>query len=342
MHETITQTNQNEITFDQSSAANPRAVVSDAVFSSCLDQLTTKVSNPAIGFFGPQSVNWKVNRESIIFLGAARAALLQTAHPFVAQAIVSQSDVLNNPIGRFHRTFRMMFSMVFGSREQALQRARMLRRIHNKIFGPITETVGPFSEGTLYHANDIETMVWVHATLIDTAIKMYELVFPELTQIEKEEYYQGCSVLAAMFGLQPSDLPENWSKFTEYFENMCNSPTLTIGRAGHEISNFLIYGRQQTGKRTFVALPFAYRALTAGFMPDRLRTLIGLDYGERERKAASRMLYWLRVIYHKLPDRLRYVPPYHEAQARILGKPDPGLVVKGLNRLWIGQSKLVS
>src|SRR5208337_3656057 len=72
------------------------------------------------GVFGPDSVTWKVDREAAIFLGAGRALLLQLAHPWVATAIAEHSRVLADPIGRFHRTFRVMFTMVFGTLDQAL------------------------------------------------------------------------------------------------------------------------------------------------------------------------------------------------------------------------------
>ena len=38
-------------------------------------------SDTRAGIFGPYSISCKVNRESALFLGAGRAALLQLAHP---------------------------------------------------------------------------------------------------------------------------------------------------------------------------------------------------------------------------------------------------------------------
>ena len=45
------------------------------------------VADPRAGIFGPQSISWRINRESALFLGAGRAALLQLAHPWVATAL---------------------------------------------------------------------------------------------------------------------------------------------------------------------------------------------------------------------------------------------------------------
>src|SRR5258707_9727499 len=80
------------------------------------------------GVFGPRSITWQVDREAATFLGAGRALLLQLAHPWIAAAIEQHSDTFANPIGRFHRTFGTVFTMVFGTLGQSLEAARRLHR----------------------------------------------------------------------------------------------------------------------------------------------------------------------------------------------------------------------
>src|SRR6516164_9103861 len=87
------------------------------------------------GVLGPDSVTWRINREAVLFLGAGRALLLQLAHPWVATAVADHSQVFSDPIGRLHRTFRVMFTMIFGTLDQALKGARQLRRRHAAITG---------------------------------------------------------------------------------------------------------------------------------------------------------------------------------------------------------------
>jgi uncharacterized protein (DUF2236 family) len=79
------------------------------------DSVAGHTANPRAGIFGPESVSWKVNRESALFLGAGRAALLQLAHPWVATALDQHSNLLNDPLARFHNTFRVVFTMIFGT-----------------------------------------------------------------------------------------------------------------------------------------------------------------------------------------------------------------------------------
>jgi uncharacterized protein (DUF2236 family) len=122
------------------------------------------------GVFGPASLTWRVDREALIFLGAGRALLLQLAHPWVAAAIVEHSRTLSDPIGRFHRTFAVVFTMVFGTLDQALSAARSLHRRHATIHGRLPITVDPYRAGSPYQANDLAALRWVYATLIETAL----------------------------------------------------------------------------------------------------------------------------------------------------------------------------
>src|SRR4051812_48518609 len=95
-----------------------------------LDHVRAEAAGQREGVFGPDSVLWQVDREVIIFLGAGRALLMQLAHPWVATAIAEHSTALDDPIGRFHRTFEIMFALVFGSLDSALTTARRLHRRH--------------------------------------------------------------------------------------------------------------------------------------------------------------------------------------------------------------------
>src|ERR1700758_1048891 len=111
-------------------AAESRQYVSPANIEALLAELEKLPGDPRLGFFGPDSITWRVNREAAIFLGAGRALLLQLAHPWVAAAIADQSNVFVDPLGRFHRTFNVAFTLVFGTLAQALAVARRLHLRH--------------------------------------------------------------------------------------------------------------------------------------------------------------------------------------------------------------------
>ena len=287
------------------------------------------------GVFGPGSMMWRIDREAAIFLGAGRALLLQLAHPWIATAIAEHSRTLTDPIGRFHRTFNAMFTIVFGTTEQALGAARRLHRRHAGISGRLTATLGPFAAGSRYQANDVATLSWVHTTLIDTALVAYELVCPPLAARERERYWSEARRFAAFFGVPQETLPQSWAEFSAGNARMWGTDVLTVGEQARKIAGAVL-----SGAGTWLPIPSWYRALTARLLPTRLREEFGLLYGGADQSKTERSLAVMRRMYPRLPRRLRHVGPYQEACARLAGVMRPGVTTRLSNRLWIGQKSM--
>ena len=310
-------------------------MVAEKDLEAALDQVRADALDPIAGIFGPDTLTWRIDREAVNFLGAGRALLLQLAHPWVAAAIAEHSNTFADPIGRFHRTFDIVFAMVFGSLDRALLSARQLHRRHSMIVGEMPETVGPFAAGSRYCANDVPSLRWVHATLVETAVMAHDLVLPPLSAEERERYWSESRMFGALFGLTADDLPADWSGFAAYTAAMAQSDTLTVSPAAREIAAQIL-----GGARPWLRPPRWYRALTASLLPERLRAGFGFEFDERDKRAADNALRWIRRVYPKLPDRLRYVGPYQEAQARLRGEPQPDWMTRCLNRAWIGRPQM--
>jgi uncharacterized protein (DUF2236 family) len=300
-----------------------------------LSLLCAATDDSLAGIFGPRSMTWRVDREAAVFLGAGRALLLQLAHPWVATAIEQHSDTFADPIGRFHRTFSVVFTMVFGRLEQGLDAARRLHRRHAAISGIMQSAAGPFAAGTFYCANCVPALRWVHATLTETALMAYTLVLPVLTQEERAQYYAESRRFAALFGIPQASLPDGWAAFAAYIEAMTGSDTLTVTESARAMAHRLLAGTD-----TWFPIPASYRALTAELLPPPLREAFALRYGEAERQAAQNLIGWVRRIYPFLPARLRYVGPYQEAEQRLAGRVRPDFVTRICNRIWMGRADL--
>jgi uncharacterized protein (DUF2236 family) len=298
-----------------------------------LADLSRSATAPHEGLFGPGSITWRINRESALFLAAGRAALLQLAHPWVAAAIAQHSRTLNDPAARFHRTFRVIFTMIFGSLDQAFSASRQLHRLHQGIKGVLPDTVGPFRQGTAYDANEVAALRWVYATLVDSALIAYELILPPLTGPERKQYFEESLKMAALFGIASPYLPASWVEFKTYMESMVRSDILAVSPSTRRLVQQL-----QAGVGLLKA-PFWYQGLTIQLLPVSLREQFELTYGERERHAAERGVRWLKRFYATLPSTMRYVGPYNEARFRIAGKA-PGVSVRLSNRVWVGRPKL--
>ena len=310
-------------------------LVSESDLEAALDFVRARAAGSVEGVFGPASMTWRIDREAVIFLGAGRALLLQLAHPWVAAAVAEHSRTFADPIGRFHRTLDIGFSMVFGSLDQAVSAARHLHQRHATIVGRLPEAIGPFDADSSYHANEVAALRWVHATLVETAIMVHNLILPPLSIEERERYWAESRLFGALFGLTSADLPADWESFAAYNAAMVQSDTLSVGTAAREVA-----GQIFAGGRPWLRPPRWYYALSAELLPDRLRKGFGFAFDKPDRKASERALAWIRRVYPKIPTRLRHVGPYQEAQARLQGKPQLDWATRSLNRVWIGRAEL--
>jgi len=263
-------------------------------------RLRDEVRDPRAGVFGPDSAYWRVAREGVLFLGGGRAILLQLAHPFVAHAVAEHSQLEADPLGRFRRTFDAVYAMVFGDLDHAIAYSRRVHALHSRI------------QGDGYQANDRDALLWVHATLVDTSVLVYERVLGPMAAAAKEAYYQDSKRFAALFGLAEADLPADWSAFAAYVRAMLDSPTLAVDDVARELAGYIFArdGVQRPLYRTVAAV-------TAGLLPPRLRRAFGLSWGAADRALAGATLLAARAAHPLLPRSLRHVPAYAHAMRRL-------------------------
>lgn len=275
-----------------------------------------RVKDPRAGLYGPGSVSWRVNREAAVMLGGGRAALLQLAHPYVAYAVDQHSATRHDPVGRFRRTFENVFAMVFGDLDAALACARRVHGVHTKIRGAIHEPSGRFARGHRYQANDEAALFWVQATLIDTAVQVYELLVEPLSLEDKQRYYEESRLFSGLFGIPDAAMPADWPAFRRYVDTMLASDAITMSPPAKDMARFLFQPPRP------IAGPAVgwYRIFTASLLPPRLRAELGMSWTERDEAIARRSTTLLRAIQARTPERLRFFPDYVEATRRVKGQ----------------------
>ncbi len=253
----------------------------------------------------------------------------------MATSLAHHSNLRNDAIGRFHSTFRVVYTMLFGTRAQALAASQQLYRRHSSIRGELPNAIGAHPAHEHYEANEIAALQWVFATLVDSAVLAYEFVLPPLQADGRELYYEESKRMAALCGIPPEALPTDWNSFTQYMKEMLTSPVLGVDANARALGKSVL-----SGVGTWVRPPRWYRALTAAWLPPHLRDGFGLPLGKQEQKSLDKAARWLPRIYPWLPKSVRFVGPYHEAQARLHHRL-PGPFTQRSNRFWMGQSRLM-
>lgn len=303
---------------DDATPADRTWITRDA-FERQLKKLHAQVPDANAGLFGPDSMMWRISRYMAPGgLGAGRALLLQISHPWITAGIDEHSVTRKDPLKRARDTFRYILTMVYGTREQALAAAHDVRIIHDKVKGHMPYNAGPFAQGSEYRANEMKAMIWVHATLWETLMLMYEESVGPVSDFDKERYYEETKLFAYLFGIPEEALPAHWWDFLAYCQKM-REEQLAVTPASKELASYL-FGVHSIGG-AFLWLPMQYEKLvTAANMPDKLREGYGFGWGPTRNLVYTTSMATVRGMHHVFPDFLLENPAYKEAMARIEGR----------------------
>ena len=180
------------------------------------------------GLYAEDSITRRVNRENVLLLGGGRALLMQLAHPKVAAGVDEHSDFRTRPIRRLRRTVLMTMAIVFGDRDTAVAAARAVNQAHGKV------------RGRDYRALDPDLLLWVHSTLIDSALATYETFVKPLAAAEREDFYQESKLLGELLGIPHDRFPQTLRDFSSYVEGMISGGPLQVGPAASELAALVL------------------------------------------------------------------------------------------------------
>ncbi|HSP09782.1 MAG TPA: oxygenase MpaB family protein [Candidatus Dormibacteraeota bacterium] len=245
------------------------------------------------GLFAEDSITRRVNRENILLLGGGRAILMQLAHPKVAHGVDEHSDFRTQPIRRLRRTIRMTMAVVFGDRETALGAARAVNQVHAGV------------RGSGYRALDPDLLLWVHATLADTALLTYETFVQRLTPREREAFYQEFKLLGELLGIPDARFPATLRDFAAYLEDMMSSGPVRVEARARELARQIL----RPGVRLLpgpVMVPL--EIITTGLLPPTLREQYGLAWGPSQQRVYRLALRTLPRLISLTPTRIRVWP----------------------------------
>jgi uncharacterized protein (DUF2236 family) len=257
------------------------------------------------GYFGSNSMTWKIGREAILMLGGARAVLMQLAHPLVAMGVSAHSSYMKDPFGRTERTFMLGQMLTFGTTNTARHAARRINRLHLHVHGELTTTAGAYTRGTPYNARDPELLLWVHATLVDTVLLVYQLFVGPLSQEEQEQYYQESKRLARLLGLSATDMPRTVTDLQHYVHDMVYSNRLAATPQAREIMQQLFFPPLPEIVRPLLDCHFY---ITCALLPQPVREIYDLNWGPRRQYLFDLAAAGVRLFLPHLPATLRVLP----------------------------------
>lgn len=257
-------------------------------------------------YFGADAMIRRVHREQVVGLCGGRALLLMAAHPVAFEGFFMSTGSLDEPYERLRRAGLVLDTIAWGPRSRADAMCRRVRAMHRQASGTIPRDAGRFPAGTPYRADDPQLLLWILASLADSALLVYERMVGTLHPAQREAYWRDYKVIGKCFGIPVKAMPRTADDFDAYMAAMLASDELFVTDQARRLGIDVVLRPP---------VPLALRPLaelanqvTVGWLPPRVRGMYGLRW-DPARAVALRggAEYAKRVVVPLLPDRVRLV-----------------------------------
>ncbi|NUQ78247.1 MAG: DUF2236 domain-containing protein [Polyangiaceae bacterium] len=250
----------------------------------------------------------KINREIVVLVGWVPAILMQFAHPLVAAGVADHSAFRSRPRARLERlrsTVRSMLSLTFGSPDEVARAAARINAIHTRVHGELREEAGILSPGTRYSARDPALLRWVHATLMSSLPRAYELYVGPLTKAEKDAFCRDGALRSPLLGIPEGYLPDSAEGIDRYIEEMLASGQIAISETARTLAHEVLYPPVPPLSGPLLSL---FRLPVIGLLPEAIRRAYGFRWDRRHELAMQSSVVATRGLLRVSPPMVRYWP----------------------------------
>tara|TARA_B100000674_G_scaffold411012_1_gene358978 strand:- start:1903 stop:2745 length:843 start_codon:yes stop_codon:yes gene_type:complete len=266
------------------------------------------------GYFGPNSMMWKINKEITVLFGGARALLMHAAHPLIAAGARQTSFYQRDPWKRLIRTLSLQNSVTFGTKGEADDSAIRINRLHEVINGddPIT--------GGYYDALDHEQLLWVHACLQLSSIYFYEKTVKKLTDEEKNLYHKENMLAAKLVLVDTDKMPQTHKDLKIWVTEKSRTENyLKLTDVATDVQEIISGG--PVPKHIKPIWPFiSFTAFNT--LPPEFKKIYGVNSNIFKSLVLSFNLNLLKFTRPFLPPFFRLIPPARWARQRLNKKPN--------------------
>ena len=266
------------------------------------------------GYFGPQSMMWKVNKEITVLFGGARALLMHAAHPLIAAGARQTSFYQRDPWKRLIRTLSLQNSVTFGTKEEADESAHRINKLHEVIKGE-DEVSGGY-----YDALDHEQLLWVHACLQISSIYFYEKTVRKLSDDEKNKYHNENVLAAEMVLIDANLIPKTHNDLRDWVIAKSRESNYLM-KTDVAMDVYDIINGGPVPKHIKPIWPFiAFTAFNT--LPKEFKEIYGISSSNLKNFLVNFNLYLLKLTRPLLPPFFRLIAPARWAKQRITKSPN--------------------
>jgi len=266
------------------------------------------------GYFGPQSMMWKVNQEITVLFGGARALLMHAAHPLIAAGARQTSFYQRDPWKRLIRTLSLQNSVTFGTKQEADESAHRINKLHEVIKGEDKIT------GGYYDALDYEQLLWVHACLQLSSIYFYEKTVRKLTIDQKDKYHEENMLSAKLVLIDVKKMPKTHLELKDWVVEKSKSKNfLRLTDVAIDVKDIISGGPVPLHIKPI----WPFISFTAfNTLPEEFKAIYGIKTTKVKEILVNFNLYLLKFTRPFLPPFFRLIAPARWARQRITKNPN--------------------
>jgi uncharacterized protein (DUF2236 family) len=270
-----------------------------------------------VGFFGPDSISWRIHSDPTFSVGGLRALLQQALHPVAMDGVARFSGGFRKePWPRLIRTATYVDTLTFGTRTEAVRAAARVRGIHRRLGGVEPTT------GRAYRVDDPDLLLWVHACEVDSLLTAARRAGVPLTDDDADRYVAEQVTAASLIGIAPEDVPASVAELAAYFARI--RPALAVTPAAWEAYKLIMLPPMTTWVRYLTPAQPAWGALASlavALLPSWARRMYSLPGLAVTDAAASAGVRAFRQTMLRLPQRVRRSPIVWGGYERVAADP---------------------
>jgi uncharacterized protein (DUF2236 family) len=266
-----------------------------------------------LGFFGPDSVTWRVHSDPAFSVGGIRALLLQALHPVAMDGVHQFSTgFTTDPWARLTRTAEYVATLTYGTRRDALRAVRRVRGMHRDK-AAVEETTG-----RPYSVDDADLLLWVHNCEVDSLLSTARRAGVPLTDAEADQYVAEQVVAAVLIGAEEAEVPTTVAELAAYFDGIREQ--LAVTPAARAASRFILLPPMPGWVQLLTPARPAWSTLASlgvATLPRWARQVYGLPGLGLTDTAATAGVKAFRQAALAVPARVRESPIVRAARERV-------------------------
>lgn len=261
--------------------------------------------HPDLGYFGPDSVSWRILADPLAMAGGLRALLLQALHPEAMELMAAKTVFRDQPWDRIRRTAQFVATVTYSPRAQVDAAAARVRMVHDRL-----------------GIGEPDQLAWVHNCELDSFLVSARHSGLGLSGQDEDRYVQEQRIAGRLVGVPDDLMPSTTAELADYFEEI--RPRLRLTREALRGARYVVAPPMSMRMELLTPARLGWTTLSAlavGMLPRWARRMYHLPASRVGDLATVAGMRGLARTVSALPERYRLGPLAREAYERAAASP---------------------